>query len=360
MNGLSTGQVTRTGTPRKVKQQTLSSNQDDCENIVDSSKPRTSNGNEFYRRFAADECALLLACAISNNIRCIAFCKTRSLVEWVYERTVAKLRSKPETRHLSSRVESYRGGYSHEVRRGTVQRLFQNQLLGVVGTSALELGVDVGGIDITLHCGYPSSINSLLQQAGRAGRGAARLHVASLSIMVCFNSPSEQHLWRYPKSLLHRGRSIPPSLPVNEGLVQGHMLCAGKEFPLTGDFPATALLGWNEEEHEPNSQIMSDRALFGSTEMYNDALESLLRSGSLVKELVPVPAENETNIEVFKTHPVRYQNLSLLLASIALFLFCCLIKYDVLKLRLIQFSQMNFCYNRSQSKSLLYAYRSVR
>ena len=80
------------------------------------------------------------------------------LVEWMYEATLHALT--PRFPNLRDKVESYRGGYSRLERRNVEQRLFQN-------TNALELGVDIGGIDLMLHCGYPSSYASLLQQAPR-------------------------------------------------------------------------------------------------------------------------------------------------------------------------------------------------
>jgi len=92
----------------------------------------------LYRRHAADETALLLARAVSQGVRCIAFCKTRCLVEWVYERAISALKSNVSTEHLADKVESYRGGYTKEVRRSIESRLFKNDLVGVVGTNALE------------------------------------------------------------------------------------------------------------------------------------------------------------------------------------------------------------------------------
>lgn len=142
------------------------------------------------RRHAADETARLLAHTVSKGIRSIAFCKTRMLAEWVYEKSVSILKSEHKSNHLSHKVEIYRGGYSASARRDIESRLFNNELLGVVGTSALELGIDIGGIDLTLHCGFPGSYASLMQQAGRAGRGANT--GTSFAIMVCFSSPSEQ------------------------------------------------------------------------------------------------------------------------------------------------------------------------
>lgn len=204
------------------------------------SSETTQRSNLFTRRrHAADETAFLLAKAITAGVRTIAFCKTRSLVEWVYNACLALLRADPVTSALSSQVESYRGGYTAEARRSIEERLFHRKLIGVVGTCALELGVDVGGVDLTLHTGYPGSISSLLQQSGRAGREKSGLSESSCAIMVCFSSPSEQYIWKNPTCLLSRGVDAHPSLPINDTVLHGHLLCAGEEFPLTGDKPVS-------------------------------------------------------------------------------------------------------------------------
>uniref|UniRef100_A0A7S4AD27 Helicase C-terminal domain-containing protein n=1 Tax=Pseudo-nitzschia australis TaxID=44445 RepID=A0A7S4AD27_9STRA len=253
---------------------------------------------EVRRRHSADETALLLARAVTKGVRCIAFCKTRCLVEWVYERCIRALKQSPETAKLISKVDSYRGGYSRLKRREIEEKLFHNQLLGVVGTSALELGVDIGGVGLTLHCGFPSSHASLMQQAGRAGRGAAASHQPSLAICVCFNSPIDQHLWRHPTSLLSRGLSAPLSMPIYPGLVQGHLICAGNEFPLTGRFNTSAI---QTVEEKPVDDLLSDEELFGSKKVYLEAMESLMSNGSFSMEKIAVFGGKF--IAVFKTHP---------------------------------------------------------
>lgn len=91
----------------------------------------TANNKFSRRRHAADETAFLLAKAITSGIRCIAFCKTRCLVEWVYEATISQLRSSENTSHLVSRIESYRGGYSADARRSIEERFFRGDLWGV-------------------------------------------------------------------------------------------------------------------------------------------------------------------------------------------------------------------------------------
>jgi DEAD/DEAH box helicase domain-containing protein len=256
----------------------------------------------IHRRHSADETALLLACAVTQGIRCIAFCKTRGLVEWVYERAMRALKSDPMTAPLVAKIESYRGGYSRLERRQIEEKLFQNQLLGVVGTSALELGVDIGGVDLTLHCGFPSSHASLLQQAGRAGRGKVQLDRASLAIVVCFNAPVDQHLWRHPKSLLSLGVSAPLSMPIYAGLVQGHLLCAGAEFPLTGDVSVATVQSVAPMDEESKKNLLSDNDLFGSREVYDEAFDTLLTTGSFVREQVATTSFTKPTCTVFRTH----------------------------------------------------------
>jgi DEAD/DEAH box helicase domain-containing protein len=263
--------------------------------LSSSSQERLARQEVLRRRHSADETALLLARAVSQGVRCIAFCKTRGLVEWVYERTLAALKQSPKTAGLCSRVESYRGGYTKLERRQIEGRLFNNQLLGVVGTSALELGVDIGGVDLTLHCGFPSSHASLLQQSGRAGRGGNAS--TSLAVCVCFNSPIDQHLWRYPSSLLTRGLSAPLSMPIYPGLVQGHLLCAGEEFPLAGSLNVSVI----QSTGETPGGLLSDENLFGSIEVYREALETLVSQGSVIEEYVAIAGKQQKTV-IYKTH----------------------------------------------------------
>jgi DEAD/DEAH box helicase domain-containing protein len=270
--------------------------------------------NAFWRRrHAADETARLLAIAVASGVRCIAFAKTRCLVEWIYDKCIYLLKQDDSTLHLVSRIDSYRGGYTADVRRRIEEQLFQNKLMGVVGTSALELGVDIGGVDLTLHCGYPGSYTSLMQQAGRAGRGGNSR--PSFSISVCFNSPSEQYLWKNPKALLGRSdasSAISSSFPVSNfdgsnipvhvtsvvqdhsipldvtSIVQDHLLCAAAEFPLVGSHTVAYLLScqhgflgskWKEEVFN-----MTDHFLFGLAEIYEMGVKRLCEKGALLKK----------------------------------------------------------------------------
>jgi DEAD/DEAH box helicase domain-containing protein len=271
---------------RDEAQQSL---QESCEVIELSSdfiEKKTKNGlfrKDVRRRHAAEETALLLARAVILGVKCIAFCKTRCLVEWVYERCISALKHCPDSQGLIPKVDSYRGGYSKIKRREIEDKLFRNQLLGVVGTSALELGVDIKGVELTLHCGFPSSHTSLMQQAGRAGRGGTAR--PSLAICVCFNSPVDQHLWRHPSSLLQRAVSAPLTMPIYSGLVQGHLLCASQEFPLTGSSNVTVI---QSIESPADPRLVSDEELFGSKETFLEALKENLAQGNLSSLKLPI------------------------------------------------------------------------
>jgi hypothetical protein len=256
------------------------------------------------RRHAADETAFLLAKAISAGIRTIAFCKTRSLVEWVYERTLSILQSNPETISLMSKVDSYRGGYTAEARRSIEERLFHGKMIGVVGTNALELGIDVGSVTLTLHTGYPGSISSLLQQAGRSGREKNGNNEPSCAVVVSFSSPAEQYIWKNPKCLLSRGVEAPPTLPINTTVIQGHMLCAGDEFPLTGDQPVSCLLN----EVNVNERFPADSEIFGLS-YYHTNIAYLAKRGLLSCQRVGVASSHKEcdrgdSVSVYATHPV--------------------------------------------------------
>jgi DEAD/DEAH box helicase domain-containing protein len=218
-------------------------------------------------------------------------------VECVYEHCIAVLKQSHKTASLISKVDSYRGGYTKLKRREIEEKLFSGELLGVVGTSALELGVDIGGVEVTLHCGFPSSHASLMQQAGRAGRGVVASEHPSLAICICFDSPVDQHLWRHPKSLLQCGLSAPLSMPIYPGLVQGHLLCAGQEFPLAGSLNATAI---QSVEVSPARDLLSDESLFGSREVYTEALENLVSQGKVCGGHLPVFGGKD--VTVYHTH----------------------------------------------------------
>ena len=139
-----------------------------------------SDGEPIRRKSAIVEAARIVASLTSHGVRTLCFAKTRKLQELVLG--YARERS-------STRLAGYRGGYTPAERRRIESDFFEGRLDGVVATCALELGVDVGDLDATVHLGWPGSRCSLRQQAGRAGRDPSR---ASLAVVVLFNGPLDQ------------------------------------------------------------------------------------------------------------------------------------------------------------------------
>ena len=127
------------------------------------------------------------------------------------------------------RVRAYRGGYLAEERRAIEDELFAGQLSGVVATSALELGIDVGGLDAVVVDGFPGTIASFWQQAGRAGRSGA----ASAAVLVTGNDQLDQWLATHPEELLTRAPEPAVVNPANPFVLDPHLRCAAHELPLT-------------------------------------------------------------------------------------------------------------------------------
>ena len=179
------------------------------------------------RRSASGETTNLLIALIQAGIRSLAFARTRRLVELIYiyvHRHLEQL--SPE---LADLIKPYRAGYLAEDRRAIEKDLFKGNLLATVATNALELGVDIGRLDATILTGYPGSIASTFQQAGRSGRRGKR----SLSILVGSENPLDQYFMRHPEHLF--GSEFEHALisPSNSHVMKPHLLCAAWEFPLT-------------------------------------------------------------------------------------------------------------------------------
>jgi DEAD/DEAH box helicase domain-containing protein len=178
------------------------------------------------RRSPNGEAANLFAELIRGQVRNITFTKARVVAELILSYTRQALdRTDPV---LKERIASYRAGYLPEQRREIEQGLFQGRLIGVTATSALELGVDVGGLDATVSVGYPGTVASLWQQAGRAGRSSS----SSLAIMVGLDNPLDQYFMRHPDQLFGRPHEHALIHPGNLYILEQHLPCAAHEHPL--------------------------------------------------------------------------------------------------------------------------------
>ena len=164
----------------------------------------------------------LLAWSMDEGFRTIAFTKARKITELLHSWL---LQLAPRYR---DRVSAYRSGYLPAERRAIERRLLEGTLEGVIATSALELGVDIGGLDVCLLVGYPGSIVSSWQRIGRVGRGDR----PSLIVLIAMPDALDQYFMHHPEEL--SGRSFEEAVfdPANPVITRAHLLCAGAELPL--------------------------------------------------------------------------------------------------------------------------------
>ncbi len=191
--------------------------------------PPTIDDARSMRRSANSESAMLFSELIRNDIRTLAFSRTRRLTELVASYSKKRL-AELSPSHVN-RVKAYRAGYLPQQRRLIEHELFSGRLTGVVATNALELGIDIGNLEATILTGYPGTIASTWQQAGRSGRR----NDESLSILVAFDNPLDQYFMRHPEFFF--GKSFENAIinQQNPYILKAHILCAAWESPLSGD-----------------------------------------------------------------------------------------------------------------------------
>jgi DEAD/DEAH box helicase domain-containing protein len=179
------------------------------------------------RRSTNGDGAALVAELVARGAQVIAFAKSRVAAELVYRYAREKLeRTAPDG---EAPIRSYRGGYLPEDRRRIERALFSGELRGVVSTNALELGIDVGGLDAAVLVGMPPTRASIWQQVGRAGRKAE----SALAVLVAYNETADQYLMRHPDYLLGRSPESAVVDPHNPYIVAQQLACAAYELPLT-------------------------------------------------------------------------------------------------------------------------------
>ncbi|MBA7604163.1 hypothetical protein ES703_11282 [subsurface metagenome] len=181
------------------------------------------------RRSANSEATSLFTELVSGDIRTLTFARTRRLTELIYIYSRQRLAEVSPGR--SNQIKPYRAGYLPKERRQIEHELFSGQLLGVVATNALELGIDIGDLEATVLAGYPGSIASTWQQAGRSGRSQGE----SLSFLVALDKPLDQYFMRHPDSFFQKNFENALVNPGNPYILRAHLMCAAWECPLSND-----------------------------------------------------------------------------------------------------------------------------
>ncbi|GAA4943834.1 DEAD/DEAH box helicase [Actinoplanes utahensis] len=179
------------------------------------------------RRSALRETADLLTDSVVNGIRTLAFIRSRRGAEVVA--SLARQSLDEAVPGLGERVAAYRGGYLREDRRALERALLSGELLGLASTNALELGVDLAGLDAVLICGYPGTRASLWQQAGRAGRSGGE----ALAVLVARDDPLDTYLVHHPEAVFGRPVEATVLDPGNPYVLGPQLCCAASEAPIT-------------------------------------------------------------------------------------------------------------------------------
>lgn len=205
--------------------------------VDDDGAPRGEKHFVFWNPPALDEATMerssanveaerLLVSLVREGVQTIAFGRARIVAELLYRYAQETLRR--DGPRLAQALRAYRGGYLPAERREIEKQLFEGKLLGVTSTNALELGIDIGGLDAVITVGFPGTIASVWQQAGRAGRGQE----PSVVFFVAYNEPTDQFIMRHPEFITEQEPEQAIADPENVYILQKHLCCAAAELPL--------------------------------------------------------------------------------------------------------------------------------
>ena len=166
--------------------------------------------------------ARLFRRSLEMGLKTIAFTKARKITELIY---TWMLKSAPK---LADRISAYRAGYLPEERREIEKRLFEGDLLGVISTSALELGIDIGELDVCILVGYPGTITQTWQRGGRVGRKERE----SLIVMVSMQNALDQYFMKHPRAFFESDYEAAVVDPANKPILKAHIECAASELAI--------------------------------------------------------------------------------------------------------------------------------
>ena len=225
LTGLDVTAVTEDGSPRSARTVALWEPPLLEPSFVDGSGGAAASTP--VRRSAGAEAARVMADLVLGGARVLAFVRSRRSAELTALGADRAIREVDPA--LAGRVSAYRGGFLPEERRALEQALRSGELLGVATTNALELGVDIVGLDAVLMAGFPGTRASFWQQAGRAGRGGRD----ALVVLLASDDPLDTYLVHHPDALL--GAPVESCVldPANPYVLAPQLACAAAELPLT-------------------------------------------------------------------------------------------------------------------------------
>jgi DEAD/DEAH box helicase domain-containing protein len=192
--------------------------------ISESGAPQAKKNMLFINPWdsAAYTASQFLEAAVKRGLRTIVYTQSRKMTELI------NLWTAPRLGQLSAKLSAYRAGFLPEERREIEQQLFSGELLGVISTSALELGIDIGDLDLCILVGYPGSIMATWQRGGRVGRSLRQ----SAIILIGQEDALDQYFMRQPEDFFARSPESAVLNPENSTIMDQHLLCCAAESPL--------------------------------------------------------------------------------------------------------------------------------
>lgn len=192
----------------------------------------------------------LLRLGLNHRLRTIVYTRSRRMAEWI------ALKARGLDERTAHRISVYRAGFTADERREIESKLASGDLTAVVSTSALELGIDLGELDLCILVGYPGSIMATLQRSGRVGRRGDQAAV----LMIAGEDALDRYILQHPDTVVKGNPEAALINPENEKVLQAHLPCAAAELPLSVSDP---MLETRQRQNIARSLAASGELLVG-------------------------------------------------------------------------------------------------
>ena len=250
---------------------------------------------------AARTAILLLKAALARELRTIVYSQSRKMTELI------AMWASDKNGPYAGRISAYRAGFLPEERRMVENQLSSGELLAVISTSALELGIDIGSLDLCILVGYPGTVMATRQRGGRVGRSGKE----SAVVLVGGEDALDQYILRHAADFITRDPESAVANPDNPEILARHLVCAAAEHPLHLDEPfynRPALHGCIKHLEASAKLLKSaDGSTFFAAEKSPQRKIDLRGSGSRLTIVDSVSNENLGDIDGFRafreTHP---------------------------------------------------------
>ncbi|MDZ7830691.1 MAG: DEAD/DEAH box helicase [Desulfobacterales bacterium] len=244
---------------------------------------------------------MLLKAALHRGLRTIVYTQSRKMTELI------SVWAGSRSGQFAGKISAYRAGFLPGQRREIEQKLVSGELLAVISTSALELGIDIGDLDLCLLVGYPGTIMSTWQRGGRVGRTGDD----SAMVLIAGEDALDQYIMRHPAAFFEKGPESAVINPYNPDILKKHLLCAAAELPLDtrDEWLKVGPVRRSAEKLEQNGQLLKS----AKGDCYFSALKSphrfvdLRGGGDQFSIIESSTGENLGDIDGFRafreTHP---------------------------------------------------------